>query len=131
MTTVVVGTPSSTGVMLKVSTEYGMPIARMRAVRPIAFGGWLIRRLMISTSTDVPVSFASSSVMPLVGERLGDRVDQLVAGRGVVDPGGALSRPSAGRGLTGSGPVPRFCGTGGFFGLPESTTLKPTDVPYM
>ena len=130
MTTVVVGTPSSTGVMLKVSTEYGMLIARMRAVRPIAFGGWLIRRLTISTSTDVPVSFASSSVIPS-SESASATASISLSRVAASLTQAVLSRPSAGRGLTGSGPKPRFCGTGGSFGLPESTTLKPTDEPYM
>ena len=39
-----------------------MPTASTRAVRPIAFGIWLIRRLTMKTSTVVPVSLISSSV---------------------------------------------------------------------
>ena len=42
-----------------------------------------------------------------------------------------LRLASAGRGLIGTGPVPRFCGVSGLYGLPETTTLKPTVEPYM
>ena len=130
MTTVVVGTP-----VLDRGDAEGLDRGRhadrsTRAARPIAFGGWLNRRLVIAPRLTCRSSFDPLERDALVVERLGERRRQLVARRGLFTQA-VPSRASAGRGLTGSGPEPRSCGTSGFCGLPLITTLKPTDAPYM
>ena len=66
-----------------------MPIASTRAIRPIAFGGWLIRRLTMKTSTAVPVSLISSSVSSSSSSAL--PIASITVSRAwrVVGPGGA------------------------------------------
>ena len=107
-----------------------MPIASTRAVRPIAFGIWLIRRLTMKTSTVVPVSLISSSVSSSSSSAL--PIASITVCRAAASSAQAVLRSaSAGRGLTGSGPCPRFCGTGGFIGLPDTTRFTPSVSPYM
>ena len=127
---VLVTRSSSIIVMRNVSTEAGIPAERTRAVRPMACGASLKRRLVMTTSTAVGSVRNCSSRMPSA-LRISASASASWS-RAEVLPAHPVDRDaSSGRALTGNGPVPRSCGVIGLFGLPLSAMFTPTSEPYI